>query len=362
VGKLLIGSNHGNQVNQGDVRFTDEFKLHIADTLKEVLVDYGASFLEIELTGRCRNNCTFCGVGGPASIDLSIDALLSFLKNWHQTVLQSRREPLLSLTGGDPLLHPNLPSLLTTVSSLNISFMFKTNAHSIYSSIDTLQAKPSAIKLTIPDSIEDGRRDSLTDLYRATSLLQKQCIPVIWQASVHSGNWKSLLKTIETAGSYSPVTLAVGRILPIYGPSFHTINSGDYERFLRGLLSIYQNLYTQNVRLRFKENLWIPLLEKLDLLPAENAQSLAQCCDCFTPQLSIDRTGNVYPCGLIRRSIIGTINDHPQRLFINRKSTMDPKDIACSSCKNFSRCGGCVGASESITGSRFSKDPHCIRT
>jgi radical SAM protein with 4Fe4S-binding SPASM domain len=348
-------------VNQGEVRFTDEFKLHIADTLKEVLFDYRASFLEIELTGRCRNNCAFCGVGGPVLIDLPIATLLSFLKNWHQTVLQSRREPLLSLTGGDPLLYPNLPSLLTTVSSMNISFMFKTNAHSIDSSIDNLPAKPSAIKLTIPDSIEDGRRDSLNDFYRATSFLQKRCIPVIWQASVHSGNWKPLLKTIETAGPHSPVILAVGRILPIYGPSFYTINSGDYERFLRRLLSIYQKLYTQNVRLRFKENLWIPLLEKLDLLPTEHSQTSAQCCDCFTDQLSIDRTGKVYPCGLIRSSIIGTINDHPHQLFIKRESTMAPEEFACSSCKNFARCGGCVGASESITGSCFSKDPHCIR-
>ncbi len=343
-------------------QFTAEFKDHLRNNFEEVLANAGISFLEIEVTGRCKNNCEYCGVGGPADINLPIDELIKFIEEWDQEVRQKGNCPVVSLTGGDPLLYPDLKILLKVLDSLSIDYLLKTNAHSIDSNIIKLPRKPSAIKLTIPDGINCGRNhDSIADLLNATSLLHDLEIDVIWQASVHSTNMNELLDIIQSINNNQPITLSVGRILPFTKDALkYTVSADEYGRFLKQLLDIYSTLYKKGIELRFRENLWIPILGEMGLLPEKNQLSTTQCCDCFQCQLSIDREGIVYPCGLLRKTVLGHISQSPAKLFLKREERMVPGEFECFTCQYFNFCGGCAGAAETITGLKTNLDPHCF--
>jgi radical SAM protein with 4Fe4S-binding SPASM domain len=293
-------------------------------------------------------------------MDLPIDRLNVFLDHWDETVKASGLAPVVSLTGGDPLLYPYLDELVARLRELDIPFMLKTNSHSVVSLLPGLAFSPAAIKMTIPVPIPDGRdADTLSDLREATAYLHGLGIPVIWHASVYDGNMSSLLDIIASAGEYSPLTLSIGRILPYSDTPGFSVTPSLYRDFLTRLLEIYQSIFEKSVVFRFRESLWMPLLDSLDLLPKEKPAKPRRSCDCYASQLSVDRYGSVYPCGLIRRTVLGSIDDSPEYLFALRKATMDPRFSKCSGCPYFDSCGGCAGASQTITGSCFEVDPHC---
>lgn len=346
-----------------NLKYSNAFKEHISNIIYENSVCTNISFLEIELTGRCLNSCEYCGVGAPVLVDLPISPLLLFMEQWISYVHKKRQIPIISLTGGDPLLYPYIEHLIQKINHYSIDYMLKTNPHSINSNIDNFKKKPSAVKFTIPDSINDGRnRDKIENLIAKTNYLYSQAIDVIWQASVHNGNIDDLLLTIQNIDIQVPITLAVGRILPINSniASKYPISSKRYTNFLERLIPIYYSLYKKGVTLRIKENLWIPILDKYELLPNLNNEISSQCCDCFQEQLSIDRNGFIFPCGLMRKTIIGNISNSPKELFNIRSSIMKLENHDCYFCKYFKYCGGgCLGASESITGSIYNCDPHC---
>jgi radical SAM protein with 4Fe4S-binding SPASM domain len=342
--------------------FDDNFKAHIQNSLEVVLADSGVAFLEIELTGRCKNQCTYCGVGAPEDVSLSIGLLLPFIERWVALAHDKGLEPVISLTGGDPLLYPHFKALLSKLSSLSVVYLVKTNAHSINSSIGQWSYKPSAIKLTIPDSNNDGRhRENLGVLYSSTSYLQGLGIHVAWQASVHDGNMEELLQIIGETNVSQPLTLVVGRILPLgYASAGYNVTPDKYYWFLKELLHIYSSIYTRGVELRFKDGLWIPLLDELGLLPKLYISNQSQSCDCFQSQLAIDRYSNVYPCGLVRKTVLGQITEMPAQLLEARNVVMHSCRFQCYQCHYFNYCGGCVGASEAITNVKTSIDPHCL--
>jgi radical SAM additional 4Fe4S-binding domain len=353
----------GKKMHIDNNQFTAEFKDHLKQTLNEILTPAKVSFLEIELTGRCNNNCEYCGVGGPENSDLPIDSVVKFIEKWELEVRQNNLYPVISLTGGDPLLYSHLNELLSTLNVLGIDYMFKTNAHSIGLGIKQLPKLPTAVKLTIPDGINCGRNhDSMADLLNATNILQQMDIDVIWQASVHNQNMTALLNIIKTIEIGQPITLSIGRIFPFNKRhrEKYAISTEKYHEFLKQLINIYSRIYKKGIELRFKENLWIPLLGEANLLPETNGLPTSQCCDCFQNHLSVDRDGKVYPCGLLRKTVLGDISHPITKLFLKRIKVMNAQNFECFTCKYFQYCGGCAAAAETMTGLKTNRDPHCF--
>lgn len=342
--------------------YTDDFKAHIEICLNEILVDSGVSFLEVELTGRCGNRCEYCGVNAPDDTDIPINVLSEFIIKWNNEIRNREYTPVISLTGGDSMLYPHLKQLINLLKRINIEYMFKTNAHSINNKTINLPYKPSAVKMTIPDQSDNGRcKDTMSELINASGLLHNLDIDIIWQASVYNDNMDSLLNIISNINPKYPITLSIGRILPFKEKhkEKYSITPEKYHNFLNELLKIYSYIHKKGVTLRFRESLWIPTLAKAGLLPDSAKMRSYQSCDCFQPQLSIDRYGNVYPCGLIRKTKLGNIYDSPSYLLSQRSIEMNPKMFNCFSCRYFKICGGCIGASETVTEKKQNCDPHC---
>lgn len=73
---------------------------------------HGAGILSVEVTGRCDRACPHCynawATGGPRPADLPADALVALVRD----VLAQSGLGAVQITGGEPLLRPDLPAIL----------------------------------------------------------------------------------------------------------------------------------------------------------------------------------------------------------------------------------------------------------
>ena len=93
---------------------------------KLTLLDYPGLMACTVFTGGCNFRCPFCHNAGlvvdlPQAPALSVEALLAFLEK-RRGVLEG-----VCITGGEPLLQPDLPSLLEKIRALGYSVKLDTN-------------------------------------------------------------------------------------------------------------------------------------------------------------------------------------------------------------------------------------------
>jgi MoaA/NifB/PqqE/SkfB family radical SAM enzyme len=81
--------------------------------------------LFVEVTSRCNLRCAHCYVdAGPGGRDTDIDRLLAFVRN---TVRRFGAPRFVSLTGGEPTLHPRFDELLAGLRDLGLAVGLSTN-------------------------------------------------------------------------------------------------------------------------------------------------------------------------------------------------------------------------------------------
>lgn len=169
-------------------------------------------YLSVELTGHCNLRCTHCVRSNqeePAYLPLDL-----YEKLLDQGA--AYRFPLVSFTGGEPTLHPELDRLLRMTADRDMLMSMVTNGwnfESIYPTLRPYKDRFVAISFSLDGAVAETHnairgRGSFERVLGAMSICAVRDIPFTLQMAVHSGNRGEMEAVASLAGRLGAKSVA----------------------------------------------------------------------------------------------------------------------------------------------------------
>lgn len=303
-------------------------------------------YFVVELTPRCNNDCTYCynvwkqgdypegELSGPAFIEL-LDKLIA------------QTEPLgVTLSGGEPLLHPDVCDIASFLAGKNIRTGIATNA----TLLDEAMARRLVdagvgyfeISLVSTDDGSYGRltRDDRLGAVRKAILNVKKLRAQLAVSFVATRlNMNDVEDVIELCFAFSADAVALNRFVPGGRGLEHRSSLELSDEDLR---SVLHKADARSREHRIPVNVTIPV-EPCIIDHAEYPNLNFGTCACGTAKWVIDPVGNLRTCEQ-NPQILGSFLDRDfgalstlDSVEAFRRDHMKPE---CSGCEMLSRCGG----------------------
>jgi len=260
----------------------------------------------VELTNHCNLSCKHCfdnrhSAGGY----LSIQAFETILHNAKQHGFDS-----LSLTGGEPTLHPEFPKILAMAMSAGYEVGFVTNGWNfvdIYTQMTDVLPKTSVINFSLDGANEPThdtlrRRGSFRRVMQAVSICTVKDIPFTFNTVITARNYVEIEELVELTAKIGSRGIRFGYLMPT-------------KR------SLAENLVLDHAQLKDIQVEIITLQKKhkipVILAPGFYTHNLFPCAPLQKTEFNIDWQGNVTLCchlsgygdGSSTEDIIGNLNE-----------------------------------------------------
>ena len=322
------------------------------------------------LTRRCNLECAHCYIAaGPletAANELSTNECLRILDE----ILEVNPAPLLILSGGEPLLRPDLESIAGHATSSGATVVVGTNGTLLDDArIATLaRAGVSGVAVSV-DSLEPRRHDAfrhgdgaLEATRDAIRRLREHRIDVVIQTTAHKGNRHEIGALAAWAADEGAVSfnlyflVATGR-----GARLADLSPHDYESLLAELAG-WQREYRGRMLVRAKcAPQFMRHVHARD--PESTLLAYETRCPCGVQYCRITPDGKVTPCpyiptpaGDLRERTFGDIWRDSALFAQLRHGALGGK---CGSCEYRRVCGGCRARALAIEGDVLAADPSC---
>ncbi len=310
------------------------------------------SSVQLEITRQCNLHCKHCynNSGAKRENELTVEEMKELIDELaHIGVLN------VLVTGGEPLLHPDLFEIISYVRSKPMSCMVFTNGTLITKEVIHTFKKLGVLSVTLSldgftalthDTFRGGK--SFERVIKAVAMLKEAGIPVRINISMHKGILDEVCDLLELLGKWGitehylwPISYT-GRAK---GEDF-TITPDEYEKTLRHIKEYERTSGEEKKR-----------------LPYNRDQTT---CGIGMSNLVIRSTGVVVPCpafpetmslGSIREESVAEIwNNSP---LLNKMRHMSPlENEKCKECPHVKVCGGgCMAEIYRRTGELGHCDP-----
>ena len=330
----------------------------------------GSFHIQWHITNLCNLRCRHCYQDDfSRTRDLDWTGLQKVAENVSATLQAWNKKASIHLTGGEPLLKPELFLLLDDlnrnpwVEELGLI----TNGLPLDSrTIETLSTFPKLKKLKIS---LDGAKPETHDAIRQRGAFEKvmetldrikreERFEIILMFTVMKSNYQDLRSYIDLCQHLGVNGMILERFIPWgRGKEIPTevLDKGQWNEVVKTLLEF--------VSLKPDEN--SPLPFQAFQMSFENGETelLGAPCVVGRDGLCIMPEGSVYPCRRFPVSIGNLLNDSLDHLWerselleaLRRKETLKGK---CKICE-FEDCRGCRSLALALTGDYLAEDPHC---
>lgn len=331
--------------------------------------------MQWHVTDRCDQRCKHCYIfaGQDKHIaEQSIDVLLSILDNFEDCCRKMRRLPNLVITGGDPLLYPNIWQLLEVVHKKGIHFSILGNPFHLDSLVvahlEELGCRSYQMSLDGLRETHDSIRmpGSFDATVQAIQYFKGRKMAVNIMATVSECNKSELPKLVKVVVEHNVNSFGFARYCPNPGDEGCMISPADYRDFLEQMWAEYIKYKDCGTRFALKDHLWkLFLYERglFDSTVAENCRNIIlDGCHCGITHITTLADGTVYACRRCK-SPIGRV---PESSFFDifHSDAMDAyrqydRFVYCRNCALMWFCRGCPAVAKCYTGSFYEKDPQC---
>jgi MoaA/NifB/PqqE/SkfB family radical SAM enzyme len=269
---------------------------------------YYPTEFHISLTNKCNLNCLHCYKNaGKQGDDIDSDALINFLKRFESKV------PNITISGGEPLLHPNFSNLLSWINErYNVAVLTAGNVQD-KNRFQSLGKVQRGVALSIYSSDPDVH-DAFTctkGSWKKTMDTLKQLIYKGIDVSVttllNSSNYDDIVKLIFLLRENNVENITIGRVMPVgRGKDSCTTEHSD---------EIYKKM------LFLKEHYAVSLSEEHNIV---DSAELFKPFNCVAGSLlwAIFENGDIYPCAVnkILGLKMGNIADCDFEILWNRSN------------------------------------------
>ncbi|MBZ9637408.1 radical SAM/SPASM domain-containing protein [Clostridium sp. FP1] len=315
-------------------------------------------FLFIDITNACNLKCIYCNKSSSKDADkvefIRIETLTEILDK--TTPLSKGVDILVNVTGGEPLLHDNLEEIFKLIRSYNCRIVLWTNGILLdEKKADIIKEYCDYIMISV-DEFEKEKNDKIRGIgaydgaVRAAEICTKKSIPFIIVATPTKYNINNLEQILTFAHSIGALGFMLNE--PIHIGKNGEDLSEHFDYSLSELKSKQLHLGKRvaiinswkNNKLKHEKN------DKSNIVFVKDTQRCMNnvfsvipklSCGAGINELSIDTSGNIYPCHAlhIKKYSIGNIQNYP----VNKKEFVKTDDVeSCGECSYKIFClGGC---------------------
>ncbi len=305
----------------------------------------------LEVTGRCRQVCPYCT--GPRIPDVPLKDIIKTIDDVSQSGVKAIR-----ITGGEPLLHPDIGQILTYVKSKKLDTIINTTAENI---------SPALMK-TIISTVDvahisvQGYNEKTNAAYTHTKFPFLEKIRNIFTLKAHLPTvWIATVLTPSKVESFEDFLPLITKINPsawlLQRPIDHPneeIKQMDHEFYLKLSIKI---LKAQQQGIRVFISNPIPLCVTGNLNVGQKI-FLGAKLDEGHLRIVYSAKGYYKPSYFIEENLGNSLKAAWEHPFVQRLNTTDYLPSLCQQCPVIETClGGCRAMSLRAYGSAFKADP-----
>ncbi len=313
----------------------------------------------ISLTDKCNLHCPYCyAQDGSYTKDMGLDEYKTIIDKLGQQQVLS-----VILTGGEPLMHPQINEILEYTIQKKISILLLSNLL-LLDRINTafLSSPYLAFQISL-NGIWDDNRNNNFDLLKTVQnykRLKELRVPVI--ATIVIDNIEIDLDELFSFMEKHNVTTARFGLLIKLGRSKTIEGDKKYAEYVKKVtqeILKYRNSHQQ---------VYFTVQTEYCEFSEKHVTRRTTLCEAGVSELFVDRNGDVYPCPLFKsfkKFWCGNLlSDSMENIWnsevMNGLRCISLKEMGCDSCNN--KCGvWCRGLVYSYTGKLDVKSPFCIK-
>jgi AdoMet-dependent heme synthase len=332
-----------------------------------------------EVTRSCNLACVHCRASakhGPYAGELSTDEALRLLDE-----IASLSKPVIILTGGEPLLRPDILEIATYGDRKGLRMVLATNGTLLTKQVagDMLRSGIKRVSISI-DGKDTERHDAFRSVPGAFSralagieAMKEVGMEFQINTTITKANLDQLPDIMDLAVRFGAVAHHIFLLVPtgrgkemsdqaISPDEYETTLNWFYEKSLNCSIQLKATCAPHYYRI-FKQRKGKQLTRSAG---AENAlHSVTRGCLGGSSFCFISHTGQVQPCGYLEVDC-GQIKEKSFREIWNSSSVFsDLRDLnrykgKCARCEFIRICGGCRARAYEITGDYLSEEPFCV--
>jgi len=330
--------------------------------------------LQWHITDKCDQRCKHCYIWGnntriscgEKEIDLFkckkiVDDFLRFCKEFNM-------EPVINITGGDPLLFLDIWELLGYINKQKIVFrilgnpfhlddvvcdrLFSLGCRAYQMSLDGLEATHDYIR----------KKGSFDATLSAIDKLKKNGIRSVIMSTVSKLNYQEIPDLVRIVVEMGVDVYDFARYCPLTKDEDFQFLPLEYKEFLSKMWEIYTELASRKTLFPLKDNLWILWLYESGLFKLKKEDVVFQGCNCGVSHLTLLPNGNIFACRRFESYVGNIFSQSFYDIFLGEKIDQY-RDIdkleGCRDCDLLNYCRGCHAVSYGVYGDFFAKDPQC---
>lgn len=305
-------------------------------------------YVSIALLGACNLDCIFCYVDGSRAGVWGMEDLLPVIDEAHTLGMRK-----IQLSGGEPLMYPDLGRLLGHLTGLSVEILLVTNATLVTQEIAELLAEHRVRVGISMESIDAGVSDQLSGV-PGTHARKLQGLTKLQAAGYTQSEGLNLNIIMKTLAQNYPSYIETWRWAKAQGiqPVLDRAIPGERcnsewvlgPRQLRHLMDEIGKVEGVHHRIPFVNN---------------------EGCNRMGSSVHIEVNGSVQPCGGIPVSMGNLKRDdltsiwHTSEIAKELKNHRAMLKGCCKSCKEAQICYGCRAVAYATSGDMFGPDTNC---
>lgn len=333
--------------------------------------------IQWHLTAICDQRCKHCYLfnSPEAEKEISGEKHIDFKKikaiadDLNESCKKLGAKPRVSLTGGDPILHPYFWRLLDYLKKSNIKAHIMGNPFHITNNVAKKLFNLGITKYQLSlDGMEKThdifrKQGSFSATVNACDILKSNGIAVSIMSTVSKINAHEIPELIDFVVSLRVDGYSFARYCPTNNDTNKMFNPEEYKVFLGNVWQAYSRHFESKTKFILKDHLWTLFLVENGLFkPKPTKGIVVDGCGLGVSHLSVLADGTVFACRRFN-SPVGKVPDQSlYDIFIN-KTMNEYRDLSrlvkCKNCELLYYCRGCMAVTYGSVGDWTQADPQC---
>ncbi len=328
--------------------------------------------IQWHITEKCDQRCKHCYIfngRNQSENELSIDILKDILKDFIFTCKKMEKIPILTITGGDPLLYPNVWEFFEALKENNIKFSILGNPFHLDAKVAKALKNLGCYNYQMSIDGIKSTHDFIRKSGSFDETLKK--VKVLNDAKIHSSIMTTVSKlNIDEIPDLIPILVKAkvknfgfARYCPNPNDFDSMVSPDEYKAFLEKMWKVFVKYKDNGTRFALKDHLWKLFLYEKGLFDISYEEDfIVDGCHCGITHMTILPDGTVYAC----RRCESPIGKVPQQslydIFFGKaldSYRQYDKFEKCNNCELFKFCRGCPAVSKCVTGNFYAPDPQC---